>query len=257
MSAATADWDKIADKALCWIEDAFVRVYKARSDAGDAERKVTFAASYCLLAVHEYMESAFLAMKARHYHAGLACCLPAIEMAVTFYWCTYDVDDFLARLQQWEAADADEWDVRMREMARADLPIGLPEETPEKLPHRQLDPPPANGEPLPDVKAMLEELDRRVGHDGRFTYLYPTLYRPICASAHSRWAPQRYFQVGGPGVARRKTPQQPPDAVWVVLTVCLALIGSIYHFFGWDVSPVKSEYTELIRSEGESGPPGE
>ena len=225
MDTSAADWDKLADKALSWIEDTLRRVQKAQSDIGQEHRKVAFAACYCLLAAHEYVESAFLAMKARHEYAGLACCLPVAEMAITFYWCTYDVDDFPQRLKRWEAAHAER-------PGRGDEPA-------------QANPAPG-GAALPEVKAMLEELDRRVSDPGRFSYLYPTLYEPLSASARGQLAPGRYFRLEESTIVRRQTPPPGPDRAWIVLTACLTLVGAIYHFFRWDISPIKAQYKALI-----------
>ncbi len=73
MAIAEPNWPTYADKVYDWIQEAFECVYNYQEEMSDDRSKAGIAASYCLLAAHDYLEIAFFAFHKKLYHPGMAC----------------------------------------------------------------------------------------------------------------------------------------------------------------------------------------
>ncbi len=108
MAIEEPNWPTYAGKVHDWIQEAYARVYDSQEQMSVDQSKAGLAASYCLLAAHDYLEIAFFAFHKKLYHPGMACLRPVAEMAIVFLWSTFLVDDYVDRLGRWAKGSFDQ-----------------------------------------------------------------------------------------------------------------------------------------------------
>ena len=254
MAVQEPEWEDYAVKVHEWIQEAYTRVYESQEEMSDDQSKVGLAASYCLLAAHDYLKVAFFAFQKKLYHPGMACLRPVAEMAIAFLWCTFSTDDYVDRLGRWVK---ESFDKRKKTYERLDRWV-LSESDRKAFGHKK-----AEWEKqykqlfadlkgnLPPILNMLEEIDQRQGGGVSAKGLYPMLYATLCGSAHGVLVPDRYFTPRGSSpVDRRAHAPMPPDAPWASLTAIVYLVVGIYKFFGWEYSKFLSEYKQVLEPSG-------
>ena len=84
MEQREPDWKKLCALTQNWLNQAYSKVQKALPEMTAEESHVGFAASFCLLSCYDYMATAFDAFEKGRFYAGLACCRPVAETAITF-----------------------------------------------------------------------------------------------------------------------------------------------------------------------------
>ena len=253
MAIQEPDWANYLAKVHEWIQEAYARVYDSQEEMSADQSKVGVAASYCLLAAHDYLEIAFFAFHKKLFHPGMACLRPVAEMAICFLWCTYSVDDYVQRLGRWMK----EWFKKERKRHQV-LEQCLRSESDKKSFGSKKGEWERQYEQLfadikgnrPPVLNMLEEIDKRQGGELSVQGLYPTLYSPLCGSAHGVLMPDRHFTSSGSSIDRRAHTPMPPEAPRASLTAIVYLVVGIYTFFGWEYSKFLSEYKQLLSPSG-------
>lgn len=255
MTIEEPDWTKYADKVYDWIQEAYARVYDSQEQMSADQSKAGMAASYCLLAAHDYLEIAFFAFHKKLYHPGMACLRPVAEMAITFLWCTFSVDDYVDRLCRWAKEFFDKSKKTYERLERWAM-----DEQDRKAFEKRKEEWEKSHEKIslglagnwPSLLNMLEEIDRRRGEGMDYQALYPMLYSPLCGSAHGVLVLDRYFTPSGSAIGRRQHAPMPPDAPWASLTAIVYLIVGIYKFFGWEYSEFLNEYKQMLGSSDAS-----
>jgi len=245
----TPEWESYAAKAHEWIQEAYARVYNAQAEMTAEQTKVGLAASYCLLASHDYLEIAFFGFHKKLYHPGMACLRPVAEMAITFLWCTFAVEDYVDRLGRWAK---DPFDKARKTYQRLEEWV-LRETDKEAFAARKAE---WDNEyerhfadlegRLPSVLERLKQIDQRRGGGVSFQGLYPMLYAVLCASSHGVLVPDRYFVPADSAIDRRAHAPMPPEAPWAALTAAVYLVVGVYQFFGWDYSGFLKQYRQLL-----------
>jgi len=259
MAIQEPNWPTYADKVHDWIQEAYARVYDSQEQMSTDQSKAALAASYCLLAAHDYLEIAFFAFHKKLYHPGMACLRPVAEMAIDFFWCTFLVDDYVDRLGRWAKRSFDQSRKTYESLEHWVLSesdrkaLGPKKAEWEKRYEQLFEDIKAD---LPPVLNMLEEIDKRQGGEVAFRSLYPMLYSTLCSSAHGVLVLDRYFRPAGSAIDRRKHAPMPPDGPWASLTAIVYLVVGIYKFFGWEYSKFLSEYKQLLEPSGAKGSPG-
>ena len=255
MAIQQPDWEHYAAKVHEWIQEAFARVYDSQEEMSADQSKVTVAASYCLLAAHDYQEIAFFAFHKKLFHPGMACLRPVAEMAISFLWCTFSVDDYVERLGRWMKQSVDKARKRYGQLERwalsdSDKKSFGPKKAEWERHYGQVFGDLTGN--LPPVLNMLQEIDKRQGREVSVQNLYPMLYSTLCSSAHGVLMPDRYFTLSDSAIDRRRHAPMPPDAPWASLTASVYLVVGIYKFFGWEYSKFLNEYRQLLESPGAS-----
>ncbi len=255
MAIQEPNWETYAAKVHEWIQEAYARVYNSQEAMSVHQSKVGLAASYCLLAAHDYLEMAFCAFHKKLYHPGMACLRPVADMFISFLWCTFSVEDYVDRLGRWMKKS---FDKKRKTYERLEHCVLSDPET-ESFGSKKEEWETHYGGLFADLKGnrppvlnMLEEIDKRQAEEASIQDLYPMLYSPLCRSAHGVLEPDRYFTPSGSPIDRRQHAPMPPEAPWASLTVAVYLVVGIYKFFGWEYSNFLNEYRRLLKSPGAS-----
>ncbi len=247
------DWKELRSTVAGWFNEAYPRVQKAQPDMKDEQSHVGFAASFCLLSCTDYMESAFDAFEKGCFHAGLACCRPVAETAITFYWCVQDDLSPQSRFKRWMK---DTWkeDERLLKgllgtsvFQHEDGGGGLADSL--KQVREMLDKV-CDLKELPHVKQMLESMDPQLDENLKASDIYPMLYQFLCGSAHSNFRPDRYFHLNGDVFTRIDRPVMPAITPWVALTSAYWMAVPVLMYFGWDYTHLKAEYKKVRQKMG-------
>lgn len=251
MQCREPDWQGLWVATSSWLEDAYSRVQKAESSMTDEESHVALAASYCLLSCYDYLASAFDAFKNGRFHAGLACCRPVAETAITFLWCVQQCDEgFRARVERWMKRTLLEDERFIKELSETSVfqqhskshslegSLKRTREILDKVSSRKS---------LPNIKQMLESMDDRSKKgESKATDYYPMLYQFLCSSAHAGFTPERYFRIEEDIFKRVDRVEMPLATPWAVLTSAFCMAATVFISFGWDCAHLKTEFQERL-----------
>jgi hypothetical protein len=248
MHQAEPDWTKLRACVDKWLDEAYAQVQRAQPRMTEEQTHVAFAASFCLLSCYDYMASAFDAFEKGRFYAGLACCRPVAETAITFLWCVTAGADHRDRFERWMKTTLKEYERFLSGLSNTFAfrrgsrglsgSLDKTREMLDKLQHRK---------ELPRLRQMLESLDRWLPGELKASDLYPMLYQYLCGSAHAGFMPERYFRVEGDVVERVERLSMPGITPWVALTSAFYMAVSVLMYFRWDYAAIKAEYQEVLK----------